>query len=913
MLHCVRYTLLFFMLLLVGSLAIAGESLWIEAETLDGVTGYCWPMAVNPKLNTTNGNWGLSGPGWTSEWMQGGESGFLSIACGADDDKAVASKKIEIPEAGQYYIWVRYRDNREQSERFQIRLAQDGANPWTGTYGVDPVVEEDNTMKLYWGWSFGWAAQSTTLKKGAATLSLLSGFKEVKCRQIDVIVLTTDPNYKPLIKDRPKSDTLNVLASFREKGFQGIEPLARKTKNYAAPAVWTPKTYKDKGFLYLWNVSDDSVQEWAGDDPTAVKYPYHLLDAAAITAFKTMYGGKTDVPIFSDPRIVPTFHMSGAKILGTDTTDPKMKKNAELFTRWLDANPNRLWAGMMNYYPDTPVTPAAYENFVKKYRDRYVGGIAGEDLGYFYPTPEQMKAGTANAKTRRELAKAMGDVCMACNEAKYQKVYGQKLPDAYRDTIPCESTSMPAFAALCYDWGARTVGYEASSGTHAILSMNLAFLRGAARQNGGLTATYRSCNFGDSATMFSEAQLYTKPSNIYDNFYDVFSGTGMTWFKFDIWYQYMSGASFAYNEQGFDEYWMPGGLTAAGQHPLQLSPKGNLIDRFLRLTAKEPDRGVAFTPVALLLDYAHGWGGTLNSSHLFDGYPNRPDLTQFNDHAQAIREYMDTAYYPIVPKSEAPLTALNENYVPGVFGDIFDVVYAYPDVKKWTTIDSYPVVIVAGDIDITQAEGKRLNDYVQNGGTLLVADAQLTGPGLAELKLPKMGDLEEASGYHWLGGADVQPSQHFRFRNIAGGKPVATTADGKTFCSYFDRGRGRLVMLSVPYGMGENRQAVPVVPRLFAHLSRDLMPVEVDGDVEWMVNKLKNGWAVTLINPAGDVKPQHGIFPTDFRENRTITIRSHVPVRAAHDRLLPTDKMTVNDNTVTVTVTAGSVRIIELN
>lgn len=69
------------------------ETLWIEAESLDGIRGYCWPMG-RPEMKKTAGHWGLSGPGWAAEWNQGGESGFLSIACGADDDKAVATKGL---------------------------------------------------------------------------------------------------------------------------------------------------------------------------------------------------------------------------------------------------------------------------------------------------------------------------------------------------------------------------------------------------------------------------------------------------------------------------------------------------------------------------------------------------------------------------------------------------------------------------------------------------------------------------------------------------------------------------------------------------------------------------------------------------------------------------------------------------
>ena len=116
----------------------------------------------------------------------------------------------------------------------------------------------------------------------------------------------------------------------------------------------------------------------------------------------------------------------------------------------------------------------------------------------------------------------------------------------------------------------------------------------------------------------------------------------------------------------------------------------------------------------------------------------------------------------------------------------------------------------------------------------------------------------------------------------------------------------------MPRGLGIDRRAIPVVPRLIAHLTRGLMPVEVVGDVEWLVNRTARGWSVTLLNPAGQEKPQQGIVPTDYRQNRAVTIRSHVPIHAARDRLLLDDPLTIDKDAVRCQVLAGSVRIIEL-
>ena len=69
---------------------------------------------------------------------------------------------------------------------------------------------------------------------------------------------------------------------------------------------------------------------------------------------------------------------------------------------------------------------------------------------------------------------------------------------------------------------------------------------------------------------------------------------------------------------------------------------------------------------------------------------------------------------------------------------------------------------------------------------------------------------------------------------------------------------------------------------------------------------------ITLLNPAGQDKPQQGITPTDYRQNRRVTIASPVPFTTANDRLLPDDVLKVGPGKVTLEVPAGGVRIVEL-
>src|SRR4051812_39901752 len=115
------------------------ESLWIEAEHLRGVRGSCFPDMGGK----TAGHWALSGPGIAPEWTQGGESGWLSIACAPDDDQASAFIDFEVPEAGKWHLWVRYRDWRKQTELFAVRVEQAGKKPQEFVFGERPVADID--------------------------------------------------------------------------------------------------------------------------------------------------------------------------------------------------------------------------------------------------------------------------------------------------------------------------------------------------------------------------------------------------------------------------------------------------------------------------------------------------------------------------------------------------------------------------------------------------------------------------------------------------------------------------------------------------------------------------------------------------------------------------------------------------
>jgi hypothetical protein len=106
------------------------------------------------------------------------------------------------------------------------------------------------------------------------------------------------------------------------------------------------------------------------------------------------------------------------------------------------------------------------------------------------------------------------------------------------------------------------------------------------------------------------------------------------------------------------------------------------------------------------------------------------------------------------------------------------------------------------------------------------------------------------------------------------------------------------------------------VALVLAHARQGLLPVEVEGEVEWLLNRTATGWLVTLLNPAGNHRLQHGVGPTDYRQRRRVTIRAALPVAGAREWLTESALDVVQEGgraVARITVPAGGVRILELS
>jgi hypothetical protein len=881
------------------------QSVWIEAENLAPLQGANFSFFTEDRQ--TKGSWSLSGPGVAAEWTQGGESDFLSIATRADEPAGTAvGRDIEVPVAGAYSLWVRYADYLNQKEEFGVRITQNGKT-FEHVFGSTPVIDELDPLKLRWGWAFGWQSTPVSLQEGAAHLELYSTGPTQARRQVDALCLTTDTSYHPTGREKPDFAAWTTLRALRNAPNLEL-PLATKTD---VPAAWT---IGEATPSFLWNVRGAWLDGLTKPAAERIEAPYNV-DSPLQADFLKMFAGKTP-PIYGNPLSGPAIYISDY---------PGALADGSPFLAWMERHPQSSFAILLNYgEPKWPkdATDAdkqkVYANLLK-FKDRFRGFVAGESISYAYPDQKTLDERVRAAKSRAEVLAILREMYTGATVQKFSGYYGRKISaaEAWAPVIPCLSANIETFAHALGAWGVRRIGHENSANAPA-LSHTLAFLRGAARQFGAGVVDYQSANLGDASMTLARQDLFYPASSRYvlDNQYDIWSGGGVNWVLKDYLLNYLSGTRDFYHEEGHDIFWKPGGGAAGDNFPVQLSPRGQVDLAVQRLVGEHP-RGPQYTPVAFLLDEAHGWSQERYQPGGFGLDPAlNPKVLAPGAHEASIRGWLDVAYYPAPETQNEPATAIRQTFVNGVFGDIFDVIVTAPG--KTQIASTYPVLIAAGEVPLSAEWGNALKAYVQNGGTLVAAADQFSGAGAGVLGL-QFGKEAEASAFTWTPGGEKVASNVFRYKTLAAGKDrvLAATADGAPLCVERKLGKGRLISIAMPLGLGVNERPTPLSGLVMEYVTRGLMPMQVQGDVEWTLNKLGDGgWLVSLFNNRGVNKPQHGINPTDYKQAQNVTIRVPFAVKSSDEWVTqaaqPWQKATPGASTQ-ITVPAGGVRMIEVH
>ncbi|HEX8846731.1 MAG TPA: hypothetical protein VF791_18960 [Pyrinomonadaceae bacterium] len=826
------------------------EYLWYEAENMRGLATnerhepVLNPSWTNPPRAKAPG-WGINGPGVSAEWTQGGESEWNSAAASADETRATIYQDLEIPTASEYKIWVRYADWAKRTENFTVRITQGERELFRREFGARDLLDPHDEVSMYWGWAFTWDGASAMLSKGAARLSIEIEKAAEARRHIDCFLLTNNSAYIPSGRSKPDFAAMRYLRGF-SAGRAQIAPLVGPPINTEVPAMWKRQPIAGRDFLMPWNISKEFWKLYATAPPEERPlYPFH---AEPIEEFVKKYKGARDVPIFSSKFVVPVIYINDL---------PEYLKEGSPFLRYL--RETRVpFAILINYgsaqWGETD-PQAAWKLLTGEFREQFLGWISGESVGYVWDSAATELKLTPQM-SRRELLEAHRVFYTKALERKWSAIFNTPQTGAmWKELIPAQSSSSTSYAHALGEWGTRLIGIETAA-VQPNTAMRIAFTRGAARQYGGNFLYYHAPNFGDTATTFTKAQNFAGPDNFLHSRYGATMGPSLSWYRKSYYLYYMGGASAIYLEQGFDQFFKPG----PGENPFQLNPLGRITEEFMRFAEKHPERGTPYTPVAFLLDPAHGWDMT--------DYPHWPfGVSQINRSDRALRELFGAAYYPAPVTEGEPAMADRQVFVSSIFGDIFDVLVASETRKD--AIDSYRAVIVGGHIEWSPGWAARLENYVRKGGVVVINAAQAKGLSAQLLGAKVLAETAEADEARCLlpgeTGTDLR-GQVFRYQRMEvskGAQVLMQTAAGDPLVTLNKVGRGSVIFSALPDHLGEDERITPFAAHLLAHICADVTPVQVSGEVQYLINRNERGWVVTLINNKGVFKPQQGMAQVD--------------------------------------------------
>ena len=825
--------------------------------------------------------WGINGPGVSAEWTQGGESEWNSAAASADETRASLYQDLEVPRAGPYVLWIRYADWANKNENFTITIAQDGAEIFRHEFGGKDVVDPHDEVSLYWGWAFTWDSAAATLKKGPARLSIQIEKAAAARRHVDCFLLTNNTDFKPSGRAKPDFAAARYLRTWAIDR----QPLTSLLNPDFHPRLSVSPKVANRDFLMPWNIAKEF---WPLLDKPAEERPLYPFNAEPIDQFVTKYKGAREVPLFQSKLVVPVIYLNNV---------PEFFKEGSPFLRYLRET-KAPFAILINYASaqlNETDGPAVWQLLNGEFKDQFLGWISGESVGYVWEhAPAELKL--SSTMTRTQLLAAHREFYNNALARKWKSLFHVETGPMWDKLIPAQSTSSTSFAHALSEWGVKLLGMETAA-VMPMTGMRIAFTRGAARQFGGAFLYYHAPNFGDTATTFTKTQNFAGPDFFYHSRYGPSMGPSLSWYRKSYYLYYMAGASAIYLEQGGDQFFKPG----PGEHPFQLNPLGRITDEFIRFAEKHTDRGTPYTPIAFLLDPAHGFEMT--------DYPQWPfEVSQIDRSDRALRELFGVAYYPGLVVEGEPAMADRQPFVSGVFGDIFDVL-----TTQAKDFNGYRAVVLGARAGWNPG----LNDYVRNGGIVVLNSSQIRNVPESLLGVRVTNASAEADSARCLSpGEEAQDlsGQMFRYEKIElkGATTLMAAANGDPLVAVNKVGKGSVVFAALPDLLGVDERVTPFAAHMLAHVFADATPVRVNGDVEYLINRTNSGWVVTLLNNNGVYKPQQGMAQVDRNAyvNVSIGLRGERILNATD--WISDAALKVQSDQVTVRIAPGGVAVVEL-
>lgn len=869
--------------------------LWLEPEWFEGVRGTFsyWTGTAKP-----TGFWSIAGPGIAAEWSQGGESEWNSIGVPAAETSARCQRRIYVPRAGKYHLWVRYVDHRQQTEPFRVHLEQQGKVVLGGELGLKDVLPPGDEYQLYWGFSFAWDHVAGELAEGPAQIVLTIDKPGQAWRQVDALLLTDDLKWVPVGREKP------AFAYYRSFD---VQPAAgARWRGTGAGLIRHGQRPKLGGRDFsMWTGIEPDPKWWSVQDLSRLsRYQvfFHFSPPADIKEqFHKQFAGRQDVPLMSWPGLLPGFYLGQT---------PDLSPSSPVH-RWLKQTKTPFFI-LTNYATGNyteKTGPATYAALTGPLADLFLGYIHGETIGTVgVSLPRQPLAAD-----RRGHVEALARALKKSQAAAWSKIYKTTVDEGHWVWgIPCLSADFTSFVHLFYDMGSRVVGYEEDA-TMVHVPLRIAFARGAARQYGRPWINYASGNFGDACNYFTQEPIVPRGARSwFHSRYAITDGVSIAWYRKLYYLNYLGGASAIYWEQNLtNQYLLPG----PGTHPIQLSPFGRATEDFQTFVDRLPDRGEPETPVAILLSYGHGYDRVNNYCRMLQAFPE-------DENDLELRELFNVCWHPIVPLEGLPAMPDVQSMPAGIYGDIFDVLVDRP--ARGQALFHYPIVWAAGDVRLDGEFLPVVEEYLRRGGTLVVNIAAAGHLPEKLLGFRPTGRRQPAEHWRPIDGR-LLPATPYEVAEVqlSTATVLAWTADQKPLITRQAVGPGAVIVVLVPHLIGRDERAHPCIPYLLNGLTEGLLPISVrladgrrpQGEVAWQINRTRDGYLILLINPKGIDKTQNGIARVDRRAFVDVVLHTTLPIQSAQEmtRALPLHREQAHGQTrVSLRIPAGDLAVVAL-
>ena len=385
------------------------------------------------------------------------------------------------------------------------------------------------------------------------------------------------------------------------------------------------------------------------------------------------------------------------------------------------------------------------------------------------------------------------------------------------------------FDVLASEIGENIHGYQ----------LHLAMNRGAARQYGKPWAIDFSSWHGAGILDYS-----TTP--IWPGYSGANNGHSLSLVERSFVASYMSGASAVVAEAGAAIAF----YTQIENGMYKLSPYGEVCKNFNAFTQAHPDVGITYTPIAIALDYYHGMDRQPSGSKAFGKFA-------YNDGDMMSHNLIDMIW----PGTWAVESRGNETgaLTNGPYGDSFDFLLQN---ASQAVLNSYPAIVLSGDVTLTAAEVSRYKAYVKQGGILVLNTAY----------------------------RDQFPEYKGTLKNNR-----LDITDGK----------GKVILYGPDY-------SVQALDGIFKDLLRQFMPFSFSTNIEHIVNVRDGYMYVTLINSDGVTKTSHGKPIVDNSKTKSVTTSYTGSLAIASVKEIYGGRnVAVNSGKISVTLKPGEIAILE--